>query len=204
VVKRAWLAKFREQVAGKLGGPEAGEILAGVAGGESLSRLKKARCIAEAVARLEGCAEDAVMRDILQCCACEFSTKLIAAVKRVYDGSSSMDDFWTRLRESHFLGRDFELRDGWVVMAKGPYRPDLRARYPDDPIEWFCHCGSIVKPLHGKLSPVICNCGIGFLRPLFEALFGAPVNMEVRQSLVKGDACCVFAIQVPDAYRSSP
>jgi len=204
MVKRAWLAKFRQQVAEKLDPAEAAEILACVASGESLSRLRKARCIADALARLESRADEAVVADILQGCACDFSTKLIAAVKRVYDGSSDMADFWARLRESGLLGRDFEVRDGWVVMAKGPYRPDLKARHPDDPFEWFCHCGSIVKPLHGRLSPVICNCGVGFLRPLFTALFAAPVYMEVRQSLVKGDARCVFAVQVPASKDATP
>jgi hypothetical protein len=204
MTKRAWLAKFQQQVTENLDQAEAEEILACVAGGENLSRLRKARCIAGALARLESCADEAVVADILQGCACEFSTRRIAAVKRVYDGSSDMADFWARLRESGLLGRDFELRDGWVVMAKGPYRPDLKARYPDDPFEWFCHCGSIVKPLHGRLSPAICNCGVGFLRPLFTALFGAPVDMEVRQSLVKGDARCVFAVKVPASKGVTP
>ena len=101
-----------------------------------------------------------------------------------------------RLRESNLMGESFEVRDGWVVMVKNPYRPDLKAHHPEDPFAWYCHCGSIVKPLHGNISPAICHCGAGFYRPLFVSLFGAPVQIEVRESLVKGDARCVFAVKV--------
>jgi hypothetical protein len=197
MTKRAWLTKFRQQVAEKLGQTEAVEILACVASGENLSRQRKARCIANALARLESCADEAVVADILQGCACDFSLSRIAATKQVYDESSDMADFWIRLRESNLMGRSFEVCDGWLVMTKGPYRPDLRAQHAQDPFEWYCHCGSIVKPLRGRLSPVICNCGAGFYRPLFSSLFGAPVHIEVRESLVKGDSRCVIAVQVP-------
>ena len=94
-------------------------------------------------------------------------------------------------------GQSFEVREGWLVITKGPYRSDFKAAYPDDPFEWYCHCGSIVKPLHGQVSLAICHCGAGFYRPLFATLFGPPVHLEVRQSLVKGDVQCVIAVKIP-------
>jgi len=197
VTRRAWIARFRQQVAAHLPESEAGQVLAGVADVESLSRLNKARCIAAALAQLDCRAGETTVSEILQGCACEFSPSRIAAIKQVHDKSPGPAEFWARLGESKLLGESFEVRDGWVVITKRPYRPDLQARHPDDPIEWYCHCGSMVKPLHGRLSTSICQCGAGFYRPLFAALFGAPPRIEVRESLVKGDARCVIAVQIP-------
>lgn len=155
MTKRAWLIKFRQQVE-RFPQVEAEQILACVDGAESLSRLKKAQTIAQAIAQLEQCADPATASNILQACSCEFSQARIAAIKQVYDESPSLSEFWVRLRASGLLVVPFEYRDGWLIITQKPYRPDLQAVHPDDPFEWYCHCGSIVKPLHGCLSPAIC------------------------------------------------
>lgn len=196
MTKRAWLTKFRQQVE-QLPQGEAEQILACVEGAESLSRLKKAQAVTQAIAQLERCANSATVSAVLQGCSCEFSQGRIAAIKRVYDESPSLSEFWVRLHASGLLVVPFEYRDGWLIITQKPYRPDLQAGHPDDPFEWYCHCGSIVKPLHGCLSPAICQCGAGFYRPLFLALFGDPVQIEVRESLLRGDSRCVFAVRVP-------
>jgi hypothetical protein len=196
-MRRAWLDKFRQHVVATLDKAKAKEILASVAGGESLSRLRKAQCIAGAVAQLERCVDKAVVADILHGCACEFSQSRIAAIKQMYSESSDLADFWRRLCESNLMGESFEVCDGWIMIVKNPYRPDLKARHPEDPFTWYCHCGSIVKPLRGNISPAICHCGAGFYRPLFASLFGTPAQIEVRKSLVMGDSRCVIAVRVP-------
>jgi hypothetical protein len=200
MMKRAWFDKFRQQIVENLVTTKAEEILTSVVGGESLSRLRKAQCIARAVALLEHSADQAVAANILHGCACEFSQSRIAAIKQMYNESSGLTDFWIRLRANNLMGESFELCKGWFVIIKNPYRPDLKVCYPDDPFAWYCHCGSIVKPLHGNISPVICHCGAGFYRPLFASLFGPPVQIEVRESLVKGNARCVIAIRVPSVH----
>jgi hypothetical protein len=202
-MKRAWLDKFHEQVMENLDTAKAKEILTFVVDRESLSRLRKAQCIAGAVAQLEHSADKAVVADILHGCACEFSKMKITAIKQIYSESFDLADFWIRLRGSNLMGEFFEVRKGWFVIVKNPYRPDLQARYPEDPFTWYCHCGSIVKPLHGRMSSAICHCGAGFYRPLFASLFGVPVQIEVRESLVKGDARCVIAIRVPSVHQNA-
>jgi len=70
--KKAWLEKFRQQITEKLGEEKAAQILACVEGAESLPVTGKARCIAEAIKRLEFCADERLLAGVLHGCACDF------------------------------------------------------------------------------------------------------------------------------------
>lgn len=198
MTKKAWLEKFREAVVDKLSKPAATKILAVVQDGESLSRVSKAQRIADAIERLEQNTDRSTAIKVLQCCSCEFSQLRIAAIKKLYRESANLTNFWSLLKESGVMFEEFELVDGWMLITKKPYRPDFKERMPEKPFQWYCHCGSIVKPLKGRAPALICECSAGFYQPLFKALFGKAVHTEVRASLVRGDSNCLIAIRIPD------
>jgi predicted hydrocarbon binding protein len=47
------------------------------------------------------------------------------------------------------------------------------------------------------LSDTHCFCGSGWYDQLWEGILGKPVEIEVLQSILKGDDCCTFAITLP-------
>ena len=47
------------------------------------------------------------------------------------------------------------------------------------------------------LSDTHCFCGSGWYDQLWEGILGRPVDVEVLQSILKGDDCCTFAIHLP-------
>jgi hypothetical protein len=195
--KKEWLGKFRCQVANKLGPETGADILALVEDAEKLTKLGKARCIANAIASLEDHFSAPVVAEILQGCSCNFSLARLAAIQKIYQSSSDISAFICQLNDSSIFPEPIQLIGDWIVIDKKPYRADLKTQYPGNLISWYCHCGSIVKTLHGNISPAICQCGAGFYQPLFSALFGIPVRIEVRESLLQGQAQCVIAVQIP-------
>ncbi len=47
-------------------------------------------------------------------------------------------------------------------------------------------------PLHktGVKNPTLCLCTTAFTKELFETLFGTEVEVELKQSILRGDNCC--------------
>jgi predicted ArsR family transcriptional regulator len=50
-----------------------------------------------------------------------------------------------------------------------------------------CTC-PMVK--NGVTDPFLCNCTIGYSKKLFETLFKREVEVELKQSILRGDAIC--------------
>jgi hypothetical protein len=198
MAKKAWLEKFRYQVENQLDQiTSSEEILAQVEEAEKQTKSGKARCIANAIVLLEDRASPQVLDVILQGCSCNFPQARLVAIREIYQASPDISVFVCRVNESGLFNEPIQLVGDRLVITKKPYRPDLRTIYPNNPIAWYCHCGSIVKVLHGNISPAICQCGAGFYQPLFSTLFGRPVQLEVRESLLQGNSQCIIAIQIP-------
>ncbi len=47
-------------------------------------------------------------------------------------------------------------------------------------------------PIHkiGVKNPTLCLCTTAFTKELFETLFGMEVDVELKQSILRGDNCC--------------
>ncbi|MBU7032677.1 MAG: hypothetical protein HXS53_09110 [Theionarchaea archaeon] len=48
-----------------------------------------------------------------------------------------------------------------------------------------------------KISPTFCYCGAGWYKTLWEGVLDKPIDIEVLQSVIRGDECCEFAIYLP-------
>jgi len=48
------------------------------------------------------------------------------------------------------------------------------------------------------MPPTFCYCGAGWYRQQWEGAVGKPVQIEIVDSLLKGDDRCTFAIRLPD------
>jgi predicted hydrocarbon binding protein len=69
--------------------------------------------------------------------------------------------------------------------------------------ELYCHCPRIRDVLQtshpassGALGETYCYCGAGFYKGIWEEILQAPVDVEVLESVLKGDDVCKIAIRV--------
>lgn len=64
----------------------------------------------------------------------------------------------------------------------------------------YCHCPRIremfLSGQYKELSETYCYCGGGFYTSLWEGIVGKPVDIELKQSLLKGDKVCSFKIHL--------
>jgi len=57
-----------------------------------------------------------------------------------------------------------------------------------------CYCSHVNKIPKGKLSATYCNCSRGWTKALFEGALGRPVEVIMKETIVKGDKQCRFQI----------
>jgi predicted hydrocarbon binding protein len=60
-------------------------------------------------------------------------------------------------------------------------------------------CGECGCPLVGaglvKLSPTFCECSRGWVKAVFETILDGPVEVELEQTIGRGDPICRFAVR---------
>ena len=89
-----------------------------------------------------------------------------------------------------------------IFKVKIPYAPRqfLNEKDPVMKSYYACHCQLVRTALReGKprISPIFCYCSAGFEKVHFDVIFGEPVEVELLETLLKGDARCRFAIKIP-------
>jgi predicted hydrocarbon binding protein len=57
-----------------------------------------------------------------------------------------------------------------------------------------CGC-PLVRAGLVKLSPTFCNCSRGWVKAVFEAVLGRPVEVELEQAIGRGDQVCRFLVR---------
>ena len=58
-----------------------------------------------------------------------------------------------------------------------------------------CLC-PLVKDGPARLPDMYCNCSLGWMREVFEIVTGQPVEVELNESIKRGDERCRFTIQL--------
>jgi predicted hydrocarbon binding protein len=49
-----------------------------------------------------------------------------------------------------------------------------------------------------ELSPAFCECSRGWVKAVFEAALGKPVEVELDQAIGRGDPVCKFVVEIKD------
>lgn len=89
-----------------------------------------------------------------------------------------------------------------IFLTKIPYAPReyLTEKDPDLKRYYACHCPLVRSAIrdgkHG-ISPTFCYCSSGFEKVHFDVIFGEPVEVELLESVLKGDLRCRFANKIP-------
>jgi hypothetical protein len=91
-----------------------------------------------------------------------------------------------------------------VYVTKIPYAPRqfLREKDPTMRKYYACHCQLVRTALRDRkpnIPATFCYCSAGFEKLHFDAIFDEPVEVELLETPLKGDARCRFAIRIPES-----
>jgi len=89
-----------------------------------------------------------------------------------------------------------------VYKTKIPYAPKqfLKEKDPTMRKYYSCHCQLVRTALRDnkpRIPATFCYCSAGYEKIRFDAIFDEPVEVELLETPLKGDARCRFAIKIP-------
>ena len=89
-----------------------------------------------------------------------------------------------------------------IYRTKIPYAPAqfLGEKDPTMRKYYACHCQLVRTALRDgkpRIPATFCYCSAGFEKLHFDAIFGQPVEVDLLETPLKGDARCRFAIRIP-------
>jgi hypothetical protein len=89
-----------------------------------------------------------------------------------------------------------------IYVTKIPYAPKhyLSEKNPVLKRYYACHCPlarTAIRDGKPRIPPVFCYCSGGFEKLSFDVIFEQPTEIELLESVLKGDARCRFAIMIP-------
>lgn len=96
------------------------------------------------------------------------------------------------------------VRDGQIIyVSKIPYNAKFYLAETDPTLKRYyaCHCPwarEAIKNGNVRLNAVFCNCSGGFHKKPWEVIYGQTLQVEVLESILKGDIRCRFAIRLPE------
>ncbi|HEY45923.1 MAG: hypothetical protein AMJ88_03720 [Anaerolineae bacterium SM23_ 63] len=96
------------------------------------------------------------------------------------------------------------VREGNIIyVSKIPYNAKHYLNETDPTLKRYyaCHCPwarEAIKNGNIRLNAVFCNCSGGFHKKPWEVIFDQTLQVEVLESVLKGDFRCRFAIHLPE------
>ncbi len=89
-----------------------------------------------------------------------------------------------------------------IYVTKIPFAPKqyLAEKDPTMKRYYACHCPLVrtaIRDGKPQISPMFCYCSGGYEKLHFEVIFGEPVEVELLESVLKGDRRCRFANKIP-------
>jgi hypothetical protein len=224
--ERAWLDKFSNCLDEIAGEEIRAAVMQGSQGlSVDSSRAEVIRWSRDAMLRLDTLVEDAgKRRAIMAGCACRYPQADLQAAKRAYRASGDIDLVHRILQEQFesFLRGPLELDEGLVteIVARGWGLAGIRqgdaiiatkipksgylVDYMNEPDpqkrrQLYCHCPRVrdVLKTDQTISATYCYCGAGYYKDIWEQILEQPVEVELLESVLKGDEVCKVAIYLP-------
>ena len=89
-----------------------------------------------------------------------------------------------------------------IFKTKIPYAPKqfLKEKNPVMRRYYSCHCQLVrtaIRKGNPEISSTFCYCSAGYEKVHFDVIFEQDVEVEVLETLLKGDSRCRFAIKIP-------
>jgi len=222
-----WLRKFATALDEFAGEEKRKEVMDGSDGLSSASKREEVICWSrQAMERLTSLVDGKQARDVMTSCACQYPKANLRDVRLAYEETGDVDvalgmlqeKFETFLKETMHLEEEMILQivnSGWgsagmrvgdtIVATKIP-KSGYLVQYmnesdPEKKRALYCHCPRIrdVLKTSETIPPVYCYCGAGFYKGMWEEILQEPVEVELLESVLKGDDVCKVAIHLPRA-----
>ena len=223
--ERVWLARFSSRLDEIAGEETRNEVMKGSDGLSShSSREEIIAWSKEAMERLDTLVEDKDRKEILTGCACRYPKSDLWEIRRRYEITRDVDLVHRMLLAQFeaFLRDALQLSDklteeivsrGWglaglkkgntIVATKIPKSGYLieymNETDPEKRRQYYCHCPRIREVLQTSetISPTYCYCGAGFYKGIWEEILQRHVEVEVLETVLKGDEVCKIAVHLP-------
>jgi predicted hydrocarbon binding protein len=223
--ERDWLAKFSSGLEERVGQEIREKVMAGSEGLSSdSSRQQVIDWSWRAMEQLDALVDLKERKQIMTGCACRYPRSSLREIRERYAATGNVDlahrmlqaQFESFLRDS--LGLDAGMieeivRRGWgsagvrqgdtIVATKIPKSGYLleymKETDPEKKRQYYCHCPRIREVLKRSetLSATYCYCGAGFYQGIWKEIIQQPVEVEVLESVLQGDAVCKVAVHLP-------
>jgi predicted hydrocarbon binding protein len=223
--ERAWLRKFANCLDRVAGEEARTSVMQG--SDELSSRSSRQEVIEwsrDAMERLDTLVDEKGRKEIMAGCACQYSPSNLQEIRQTYGTTGDIDLvhrmlqglFEAFLKDSLELNPDFiqeivgkgwglaGTRHGNTIMAtkipKSGYLLEyLQETDPEKKRQMYCHCPRIRDVLKTSVpvSPTYCYCGAGFYKGIWEEILQRPVEVEVLETVLKGDEVCKIALHLP-------
>jgi hypothetical protein len=228
--EQMWLRKFATALDEFAGERVREEVMQGSEELSSASEREDAICWSrQAMERLTSLVDGKQARDVMTSCACQYPQADLRDVRLAYEEMGDVnvvlgmlqEKFETFLRETMHLEDEMIeqiISNGWgsagvregdtIVATKIPKSGSL-VQYmnepdPDKKRVLYCHCPRIrdVLKTSQTIPPIYCYCGAGFYKGMWEEILQEPVEVELLESVLKGDQVCKVAIHLPRRFQT--
>jgi hypothetical protein len=204
-----WFRRLADHLERHLGAEARDTVMAGH---ESLSPLSDPRTKSywakTAMERLDELTEDEEVRQaIMSGCAHVYPQARIDALRRVYEEAGDIDAVIEVMRRdtSWLEGLSYyaaPMREGnTVYVTKVPCRVQAyrEATDPREKRAHYCHCPMVRAAIREgrQISDTYCYCGTGWFVQLWSGIVGQSVEVELLESILRGDDRCRVAIHLP-------
>lgn len=225
--EKAWLEKLSQGLKGRVSRENKADILSGSEQLSDVSKRETIiDWSIQAMSKLDKLVDDDQTRhDILTACACHYPKEQLQLIKEEYAQTRNIRQAHRRLQDQFeaFLRKGLKLDEdlieevvsrGWglagivegntVIATKIPKSENLKAYLTetdqDKRRQYYCHCHRVRDILKSdqELSVTYCYCGAGYYKGIWEEILQQPVEVEVLESLMKGDLVCKIAVHLPD------
>jgi hypothetical protein len=147
--------------------------------------------------RLDAWVDEETRREVMQRCSCPYPRERIEELKAKYRELQDIDQLVPLMHAGMGQCSMPVKRGNTVYITKAPYNPQgySAARSQQERRRYYCHCPCICATSEPIRS--WCFCGAGWYKQLWEGVLERPVEVEILQTVARGDPCCTFAIHLP-------
>jgi len=223
--ERTWLSKFSARLDAVAGKEVRKQVMEGSEGLSSQSDRQEVIAWSKvAMERLDTLVDVEERKRIMTGCACQYPKASLQEIRKRYEAIGDLDmahrmlqeQFESLLRDTMKLDAEMieeivsrgwgsaGVREGNTIIATKIPKSGYLVSYmqetdPEKKRQYYCHCPRIRDVLRTSetISPTYCYCGAGYYKGIWEEILQEPVEVEVLQSVLKGDQVCTIAVHLP-------
>lgn len=196
-----WCRLLRQNLQRVLGAQVAESVMQGSEGVTVESSMdERVEWIKGAMDRLDQQADANQRYEVLSPCAHVFPQSHIDIAREVYARNHDLDELINFMLNDHPVYSKTIVREGnTLYVTKQPADKDSydNAQTSAEKRMAACFCSLIRQRLDAGVSPTFCNCSAGWFRQTWEGIIGQPVQVEILETVLKGDELCRFAVHLP-------